>query len=393
MQTKNHLQFLISIFVYKFIIFAKLINNLDKMNILVINAGSSSLKFSLFDMANDAELATHEVERVASIADAVASIPKFLETQKIDAIAHRVAHGGDKFREPVIINQQVLQDIESFVELAPLHNPPALVGIKIAQEIWQNIPHIALFDTAFHAHMPDYAINYAIPQKWRDIGVRKYGFHGASHQYIMQRIAQEMGKPAQELKIISCHLGNGASICAINKGVSIDTSMGMSALEGLVMGTRCGDIDAGIFNYIHHKLGLSVEEIEGDLYRKSGLLGLSGISNDLRDIEASSEGKLAIEVFCYRLVKYIGAYIAALQGVDAIAFTGGIGEHSSLIREKVCSKFEYLNCYFDAHANNNLDLSSFAAPQISLTNSKIKLFVTKTREEYLMAKNAYEILI
>ena len=362
------------------------------MNILVINAGSSSLKFSLFDMANDAELATHEIERVANIKDAVASISATLGSQKIDAIAHRVAHGGDKFREPVIINAEVIKDIESFVELAPLHNPPALAGISVAQKLWQNIPQIALFDTAFHVDMPDYAINYAVQKKWRDVGVRRYGFHGASHQYIMQRISQEMGKKPQELKIISCHLGNGASICAINKGISVDTSMGMSALEGLVMGTRCGDIDAGIFNYIHHKLGLSIEEIEADLYRKSGLLGLSGISNDLRDIENSDDGKLAIEVFCYRLVKYIGSYIAALQGVDAIAFTGGIGEHSTLIREKVCSKFEYLNCYFDVKANKNLDLSNFAAPQISLPNSKIKLFVTKTREEYLMAKNAYKIL-
>ena len=260
------------------------------MRILVINLGSSSLKFSVFDMSSNALCFQSELERVSSIDLALAQMPAILKGQKFQAIAHRIAHGGEKFQNSCLITDDVIADIEACIPLAPLHNPPILSAIKFASKTW-GLPQVAVFDTAFHQTMPLRATTYAVPQEWRDAGFKRYGFHGISHRYIMGRTAQELGIAESELRIISCHLGSGASVCAIAYGQSIDTSMGMTPLEGLVMGSRSGDVDPGMFSYIHSTLGLSFADIEHALYCDSGLLALSEISDDMRDIEKSYNAK------------------------------------------------------------------------------------------------------
>ena len=369
------------------------------MRVLVINAGSSSVKFSVFDMAASEQCFKSEIERATSIEDALTTIPKELEKKgqgKIDAVGHRVAHGGSKFSNATVINAAVMEDIEACVPLAPLHNPPALAGIRIAQKSWPEVPQIAVFDTAFHQTIPDFACTYAVPESWRNAGLRRYGFHGTSHRYIMERIAEELKTPAKKLRIISCHLGNGASICAIRNGISVDTSMGMTALEGLVMGTRSGDVDPGIFTYMHKTFGLMSQQVEDALYHESGLKALSGIGNDMRDIEknaAAGDAKaiLTIEVYVYRIRKYIGAYSAALNGADAIAFTGGIGENSALIRGRVCQGLEFLGLHCDNVKNSRVKLVGYEAPQIQSVTSLTKILVTQTREQWMIAKEVHRL--
>jgi len=301
-----------------------------------------------------------------------------------------VAHGGERFHDATLIDAEVLKHIEGCTPLAPLHNPANLKAITISRELWPNLPQIAVFDTAFHHTIPDRATTYAVPKEWRDKGLRRYGFHGTSHKYVGLRVARELGKPVTDLQIISCHLGNGASVCAINRGFSIDTSMGMTPLEGLVMGTRSGDVDPGMFTYLARELGLSVEEIERQLYANSGLKALAG-SHDLREVEqkaaeGDADAQLAINVYAYRVRKYIGAYAAAMGGVDVIAFTGGIGENSASMRRRVCDKFEFLGLHLDDDKNQAVKLKGFEAPQVQSFDSRIKVIVTQTCEQLMIAQ-------
>jgi acetate kinase len=278
-----------------------------------------------------------------------------------------------------------------------MHNPPALAGIKVAGDAWPGVPQVAVFDTAFHQTIPERATTYAVPLPWREAGLRRYGFHGTSHKYVMLRVAEELKTPATELRIVSCHLGNGASICAIERGASVDTSMGMTPLEGLVMGTRSGDVDPGIFAYLHRTLGLSVADIEHALYHASGLAALSALGNDMRDIEkraaeSDKQAQLAIQVYVHRVRKYIGAYAAAMGGVDVIAFTGGIGENSASMRRRVCSGFEFLGLAIDDDRNEGVQLTGSEAPQIQRENSRVRIIVTQAREQWMIAQEAARIL-
>lgn len=395
------------------------------MKILVFNAGSSSLKFGVFDMSiQDSRVFKGEFEgfkngtctlhfRVGgeqgeeqkrsesldTVEDATQRVPEILQEfgfAGFDAVGHRVAHGGERFHDATLIDAEVLKHIEGCTPLAPLHNPANLKAITISRELWPNLPQIAVFDTAFHHTIPDRATTYAVPKEWRDKGLRRYGFHGTSHKYVGLRVARELGKPVTDLQIISCHLGNGASVCAINRGFSIDTSMGMTPLEGLVMGTRSGDVDPGMFTYLARELGLSVEEIERQLYANSGLKAMAG-SHDLREVEqkaaaGDADAQLAINVYAYRVRKYIGAYAAAMGGVDVIAFTGGIGENSASMRRRVCDKFEFLGLHLDDDKNQTVKLKGFEAPQVQSLDSRIKVIVTQTCEQLMIAQEVKYLL-
>lgn len=371
------------------------------MHILTINVGSSTVKFSVFDMDTNTQLFHSQIDRMDSIAHGVGLIPALLSADgitRIDAIGHRVAHGGQHYQAPQLIDAHVIAAIESCIPLAPLHNPFALEAIHAAAKLWPQVPQAAVFDTAFHHTMPEKAAAYAVPEKWRDAGIRRYGFHGTSHKYVMMRVAEELELAPQDLRIISCHLGNGASLCAIDRGVSVDTSMGMTSLEGLVMGTRSGDVDPGIFAYLNRSLGLSVERIETALYNESGLVALSGLGNDMRDIEQQAalgnvKAQLAIQVYAYRVRKYIGAYAAVMGGVDVIAFTGGIGENSSSMRRRICERLDYLGLHFDDDKNVNLVLTDTNAPQIQESNSRVRVVVTQTREQWMIAQETRHIVM
>lgn len=371
------------------------------MRILVINAGSSSVKFSVFDMDAQTTRFKHEIEIgtkgfKATLAQIPAALAEAGETH-IDAIGHRVAHGGERFRDATLIDDDVMAAIEVLSPLAPLHNPPALYGIQTGRIHWPNAPQIAVFDTAFHGSIPPCAHTYAVPQAWRKAGLRRYGFHGTSHKYVMERVAQELKASTRDLRIISCHLGNGASVCAIDRGVSVDTSMGMTALEGLVMGSRSGDVDPGIFGYLQRSLALSIDEIENALYHEGGLVALSGLGNDMRRIEAAAaeadpQAQLALNVFAYRARKYIGAYAAAMGGCDVLAFTGGIGENSASMRRRICDRLEFLGIYLDEDRNSSLQLDGLAAPQIQQPHSRIRVIVTQTREQWMIAREVHRCL-
>ena len=396
------------------------------MKILVFNAGSSSLKFGVFDMSlQDSRVFKGEFEgfknssctlhyrvggeegeekerseSLGNVEDAIVGVPEILKEfgfADFDAVGHRVAHGGERFHDATLIDDEVLKYIEGCTPLAPLHNPANLKAITISRELWPELPQIAVFDTAFHHTIPDRATTYAVPKEWRDKGLRRYGFHGTSHKYVGLRVARELGKPVTDLQIISCHLGNGASVCAINRGFSIDTSMGMTPLEGLVMGTRSGDVDPGMFTYLARELGLTVEEIERQLYANSGLKALAG-SHDLREVEQKAaegyaDAQLAINVYAYRVRKYIGAYAAAMGGVDAIAFTGGIGENSASMRRRVCDKFEFLGLHLDDDKNQAVKLKGFEAPQVQSFDSRIKVIVTQTCEQLMIAQEVKYLLV
>lgn len=325
------------------------------MRILSLNAGSATLKFGVFDPTSATPILESTIDHPAVDAAAFDEIERRLRdagVTSVDAIGHRVAHGGSRLRETVLIDADVEREIEQASELAPQHNPVALAGIHLARERWPGLPQVAVFDTAFHADMPEQASTYAVPQAWRDAGVRRYGFHGLSHQHVRDAVSAALERAPFDLRIVSCHLGNGASVCAIDRGRSIDTSMGMTALEGLAMGTRSGDLDPGVPGFVARTLGMDPAQVEAALYYDSGLKALSGIGSDLREIEVRARqghvgASMALQVHAYRVRKYIGAYAAAMGGCDAIAFTGGAGENSPALRRRILEGLEFLGVRLD----------------------------------------------
>lgn len=395
------------------------------MKILVFNAGSSSLKFGVFDLAQtdsrilkgefeqfrDGKAVLHyrvggeaakELQReecVASLRAAVARVPDLLEEfgcADIGAIGHRVVHGGERFRDATLVDGEMLEAIEQSSNLAPMHNPTALLTIRSAQAQWPRLPQVAVFDTAFHQSMPEHVYTYAIPSAWRELGLRRYGFHGTSHHYVALRAAEALARPLQELRLLSCHLGNGASVCAISHGQVLDTSMGMTPLEGLVMGTRSGDVDPGLFAFLQRELGLDAATIEHQLQHASGLLALCG-SADMRSVEqhaaaGDSSAQLALRVYAYRVRKYLGAYAAGMGGVDAVVFTGGIGENSADMRLRICERLEFLGLYLDSDLNKAPELDNFAVSAISAPDSRVRVLVTRTNEQFMIAREVQRIL-
>lgn len=397
------------------------------MNILVINAGSSSLKFMMFNMKKEQMLAKGIVERIGlseptlryqrydgrelreaetlrNHDDALKLVCEKLVDPEygvltsladVEAIGHRVVHGGEKFHDSTLITDEVKQSIRDCAELAPLHNPPNLGGIEACERVFPGVPNIAVFDTAFHHSMPPASYLYAIPYEYYEkYGIRKYGFHGTSHKFVAQATAKFLGKPLSDLKLITCHLGNGASIAAVERGKSIDTSMGMTPLNGLVMGTRCGDIDPAVVLYLVRQ-GLSADDVDKLLNKKSGLLGVAGIgSSDMRDIIGAAEhgndqAKRALWMFVHRLVSYIGSYHTILGGADAIVFTGGIGENSAYIRARVVAKLACLGCYLDEAVNHDV----VARPAIvSTKESTLMAVVMPTNEELMIARETLRLL-
>jgi len=398
------------------------------MKILVINAGSSSLKYQLFDMDGEKVLAKGLCERIGmgghlkhsplmegkevfdedinlpTHAEAIAAVIDKLTSSKygvvasmteINAVGHRVVHGGEFFSSSVLITEEVLKAIEDCIALAPLHNPANITGINACKKVMgENVPQIAVFDTAFHMTIPGKAFTYAIPKQYYEVDkIRRYGFHGTSHRYVSSRAATMLGKPLDELKLISCHMGNGSSICAIEYGKSVDTSMGFTPLVGLPMGTRCGDLDSGVIQYLMNKYGYSINEMMEILNKKSGMLGVSGISSDFRDLDAAAEkgdvhAQLALDLFHYDVAKVVGSYVAAMNGVDAIIFTAGIGENSKDTRASICEYFTYLGCYLDKEANSARGKETV----ISTPDSKVKLLIIPTNEELVIARDAQEIV-
>ena len=390
------------------------------MNILVINAGSSSLKYQLLNPDTQEVLAKGLCERIGidgkftykpagkdPIKDADVAMPTHSEAiqtvlhalvdekngvissmKEIDAVGHRVVHGGEKFAQSVLITDEVMAAIEECNPLAPLHNPANIIGIKACQAVMgPDVPQVAVFYTAFHQTMPPVAYTYALPYEYYEKDkVRRYGFHGTSHKYVSQRAAAMLGKPIEELKLISCHLGNGSSVTAIDGGKSVDTSMGFTPLAGLPMGTRSGDLDAGILEYLMGKYSLDIKEMLNILNKKSGVLGVSGVSSDFRDLgEAGEKGNtraaLAVDMFNYGVKKYIGAYAAAMGGVDAIIFTAGVGENSADQRMAIASGLEFMGVKMDAEANNTRGKETV----ISAADSQVKVLLIPTNEELMIA--------
>jgi acetate kinase len=391
------------------------------MKILVLNSGSSSIKFQIFDMQKSISVCQGIIEQIGEksghikfaysndkvisknikienhsrgielLEDILIENKVLKSFDELGAVGHRVVHGGEYFSEPTIINDDVIQKIEKVSPLAPLHNPVNLIGIKAIMKVNPALKQVAVFDTAFHQSIPDYAYHYALPYKYySDNQVRRYGFHGTSHHYVAKEAAKLLKKDMENCNLVTLHLGNGASMAAVKNGKSIDTSMGLTPLEGLVMGTRCGDIDPAIIFYLAKNLNLTIEELDIILNKKSGLKGLCG-TNDMREVEEKAKNgderaKLAFEIFCYRIKKYIGAYCVAVGKVDALVFTGGIGEHSAKVREKVCEGLdESLGILLDNDANND------HKTLISDKNSRIKLFVIATNEELEIAKQTYKL--
>jgi acetate kinase len=389
--------------------------------IIAINAGSSSLKFQLFDMPEETVITKGLIERigldnavfnisvngekkeeVTDIPDHEVAVKMLLDKltgfgiigslDEIQGIGHRVVHGGEVFNESVLITDEVIEKIGELSDLAPLHNPANLTGIKAFKNVLPNVPAVAVFDTAFHQSMPESSFLYSLPYEYyEDFGIRKYGFHGTSHKYVSERAAEMLGRPKEQVRLISCHLGNGASIAAIEGGKSIDTSMGFTPLAGVAMGTRSGNIDPALIPFIMEKTGSTAEEVLNILNKKSGMLGVSGFSSDLRDIEQqASEGneraELALEVFANRIHKYIGSYASRMYGVDAIVFTAGIGENSTLVREKVLQGLEFMGVYWDPARNNVRGEETF----INYPHSPVKVMVIPTNEEVMIARDVVE---
>jgi acetate kinase len=397
------------------------------VKILVINCGSSSIKYQLFEMSDESVLVSGLVEkigtesaiiryeitgkeekiRIEEILDHRTGLNKVLtllrskeegvikSTDEVKAVGHRVVHGGEYFSNSVIITSQVRQSIRKTIDLAPLHNPPNLLGIDAAQNQLPHATHIAVFDTAFHQTMPSYAYMYPLPTVlYRRHKIRRYGFHGTSHQYVAERAASFLQRPLETLKIVSCHIGNGASMAAIQHGKSIDTSMGMTPLEGLMMGTRCGDIDPAIVSYVIAKEELSLAEVNSMMNKHSGLLGISGISSDMREvIEAMLEGNraasLAIDMYTYRMRKMIGSYIAAMNGIDVLLFTAGVGENAALIREKVCQELSFFGLEIDPKSNAR---PAEGERRISTPQSKVEVLVIPTHEELMIAREVKRLI-
>jgi acetate kinase len=407
------------------------------MNVLVLNSGSSSLKFQIIStdlekIAQNADrrLAEGQIERIGGagvitfradgrepersaapvrdIRAALDSVMRWITERAaiegvhsaadIQAIGHRVVHGGEKFKASVLITDEVLRGIEDCIELAPLHNPANVKGIQAAREIFgRNVPQAAVFDTAFHQTLPEQSYLYAIPyQFYRRHKIRRYGFHGTSHRYIAYRYRTINDIPRENVNVITLHLGNGCSMAAIKGGNSVDTSMGLTPLEGLVMGTRSGDLDAAILEFVASKEGLTIHEVETMLNKQSGLLGISGLTNDMRELLAEAEesgdrrARLAIEIFCYRVRKYIGAYLAALNGADAILFGGGIGENSAQIRRLICENLNWLGIELDAERNEAHTGGREGA--ISADSSRVKVWVIPTNEELLIARDTVRLI-
>ena len=396
------------------------------MNILVINAGSSSLKYQLLNPETQEVLAKGLCERIGidgkftykptgkeAVKEADVAMPTHSEAiqavlnalvdpangviasmDEIGAVGHRVVHGGEKFASSVLITDEVMAAIEECNPLAPLHNPANIIGIKACQALMPNTPMVAVFDTAFHQTMPPVAYTYALPYEYYEQDkVRRYGFHGTSHKYVYQRAAAMLGKPIEELKLISCHLGNGSSVTAIDGGKSVDTSMGFTPLAGLPMGTRCGDIDAGILEYLMNKHGYNIDEMLSILNKKSGVLGISGVSSDFRDLEAAAlqgnqRAQLALDSFDYNVKKLIGAYAAAMGGVDAIIFTAGVGENGPDTRANVVSGLEYMGVKLDAEKNNTRGKEV----DVATDDSKVRVLVIPTNEELMIAMDTAAIV-
>ena len=391
------------------------------MNILVINCGSSSLKFQLIDMTTEAVQAKGLCERIGIDGSRIVYTPAGGEKmtiespmpthteaiklvldcltnaeygvikslKEINAVGHRVVHGGEKFASSTIITDEVIKVIEECNELAPLHNPANLIGINVCRELMPGVPMVGVFDTAFHQTMPKKAYLYGLPIKaYTDYKIRRYGFHGTSHSFVSKRVAEFLGKPVEDLKTIVCHLGNGASICAVDGGKSVDTSMGFTPLAGLVMGTRSGDIDPAILEYYANKEGLTLSEVTTVLNKKSGMEGLTGGKSDFRDLEEGYEAGDqacidAIEVFCYNVARFVGAYAASLNGVDVIAFTAGIGENSGFVRGKICEYLGYLGITIAAEQNSKRGEDII----ISTPDSKVTVCVIPTNEELMIARD------
>jgi acetate kinase len=397
------------------------------MKILVLNAGSSSIKFQLYQTEDESVLAVGKVERIGmdtaiftyqpihqpelswigEILDHIAAFRLILDWiahkekgvisswQEIDAVGHRVVHGGEFFRHSVVVTEHVKQEIKRLFEFAPLHNPAHLRGIEAVEANLSEVTQVAVFDTAFHHTMSPRAYMYPIPRSlYQRHKIRKYGFHGTSHQYVSQRAAEFIGKSLAELKIISCHVGNGASITAIQAGHSVDTSMGMTPLEGMMMGTRSGDIDPAIVPMVMAKEDLSIHEVSSMLNKHSGLQGVSGYSSDMREImnameEGNPHAQLAFEMYEYRLRKYIGAYAAAMNGVDVLVFTAGIGENCALLRVRTCSQLTYLGIKLDLAANESQILGE---RRISMPDSTVEVLIIPTNEELVIARDTYELI-
>ena len=343
----------------------------------------------------DVAMPTHS-EAIAAVIDKLTS-PQYgvvNSMKEIDAVGHRVVHGGEKFASSVRINDEVMKAIEECTPFAPLHNPANITGINACRAVMGDVPMVAVFDTAFHQTMPGKAYMYALPyQYYLSDGIRRYGFHGTSHRYVSARCAEMMGKPIEELKIITCHMGNGSSIAAIDHGKCVDTSMGFTPLVGLPMGTRCGDLDAGVIQFLMNKYGYSIDEMLNILNKKSGVLGVSGVSSDFRDLDkAAAEGneraRLALDMFQYWVAKVAGSYVAAMNGVDAIVFTAGVGENSKDTRAAIASYFGYLGVKIDDEANSKRGEDIM----ISTPDSKVKVFVIPTNEELVIARDTRDIV-
>ena len=395
------------------------------MNVLVINCGSSSLKYQLINSDSEEVLAkglcerigidgrlvyqkegldkeiteapmpTHK-EAIQMVLDALVN-PKtgaVKSLAEIDAVGHRVVHGGEKFSDSVVITEEVIAQVEECNDLAPLHNPANIIGIRACQALMPNVPMVGVFDTAFHQTMPEKAYLYGLPYEYYEkYKVRRYGFHGTSHRFVSEEVAKMMDRPYDQTKTITCHLGNGGSVCAVRNGKSIDTTMGFTPLEGLVMGTRAGDVDAAVVTFLMEKENLTPQEMDNILNKKSGVLGISGVSSDFRDIEDASEhgnerAGMALDVFAYKVAKRIGAYAAAMNGVDAIVFTAGLGENSASTRRLICDYLGFLGVHIDSY-NNSL---RGKAIEISAPDSRVRVFVIPTNEELVIARDTKELL-
>lgn len=397
------------------------------MNILVLNCGSSSVKYKLFDMTTKQVIGSGGVEKIGMKGSfmkhtrkdgqkiilegeilehqvAVEYILGVLTSEKhgsidsideIHAVGHRVVHGGEKFNSSVLITDEVIRKIQECIEIAPLHNPPNLAGITAIAELLPEVPQVAVFDTAFHQTMPEYAYMYGIPYSlYKKYGIRRYGFHGTSHRYVSRRACEFLGLDYKKTKIITAHIGNGASIAAIDKGKSIDTSMGFTPVEGLMMGTRSGDVDLGVVTFIMEKEMIGPSAASTLFNKHSGVLGVSGISSDMRDIEnaindGNERAKLALEMYEYRIKKYIGSFMAALNGVDVLVFTGGVGENQVVTRERICEGLSFAGISIDKKINNS---SRGKEELISSENSAVKVVVIPTDEEFMIASDTVSII-
>ena len=396
------------------------------MNVLVVNCGSSSLKYQLINSETENVLAKGLCERIGIdgrlvyqkdggekeitdvampthkqaiqfVLDALVnpSTGAIASLSEIDAVGHRVVHGGERFASSAVVTEDVLKEIEMCSDLAPLHNPANMIGIRACQEIMPNIPMVVVFDTSFHQTMPEVAYTYGLPYEYYEkYKVRRYGFHGTSHSYVSKQVAKVLTRDINDMKIIVCHLGNGASVCAVKNGKSVDTSMGLTPLEGLIMGTRSGDVDPAVIEFIAEKEKLSLSEVMNVLNKKSGVAGMSGVSSDFRDLQAAAEAGnkkaiLAIDAFIYRVVKYIGAYTAAMNGVDAIAFTAGAGENNDWMRAKILENFGYLGITVDKSVNDGLRGEDKV---ITTADSKVAALCIATNEELAICQETVALI-